>query len=414
MRRQLERIEQFAVEVIFDRRKGKRATLLRGLLHGLSWLYGTIAAARARLFVVNLKRRHYLGCTVVSIGNLTVGGTGKTPVVERLARELKAAGCPVAILSRGYKARRLPLLRAWYYRLSKKTDHLLVGSRIVSDGERVHLDSYTAGDEPYMLAVNLPGVPVIVDKDRARAGRLAIERFGARVLLLDDGFQYLRLNRRYDFVLVDCQAPFGNGFLLPRGMLREAPAALRRASLVILTKAGGQDQSALIEEIRRYQPTGPIVVCDHHPLHLQRLGHEERQPLTFLQDKYVAALSAIAAPTSFERFVTQHGAEIVVRRRYADHHRFSPEEIEDLIERCRRRDLHAVITTEKDAVRLPLPPDTPIPFYYLKVEIEIQQGADEWSQWINRLAEPESHAGRYPGQRLFLTPDAQKRAAAGR
>lgn len=412
MRRQLERVEQFAVQVIFDRERGKRAALLRGFLHALSKLYGAIAFVRVRLFQHNLKSRHFLGVTVVSIGNLTVGGTGKTPVVERLARELHAAGCAVAILSRGYKSRRLPLLRAWRYRLTKTADPLL-GSRVVSDGRDVRLDSYEAGDEPFMLATNLPGVPVIVDKDRARAGRLAIERFGSRVLLLDDGFQYLRLNRRYDFVLVDCQAPFGNGFLLPRGMLREAPEALRRASLIILTKAEGQDQTELIADIRQHQPTAPIVVCDHHPLYLQQLGGDEQLPLEFLDGKHVAALSGIAAPESFERFVTRYGAVIEVRRRYADHHRFSPAEIESLVERCRRRDLHAVITTEKDAVRIPMRALAEIPFYYLKVEIDIQQGREEWQEWVRRLSGPESASGRQPGGWITLTPDERKREAAG-
>ncbi len=411
MRRRLEQIEQFAVEVIFDRQRGKRATLLRCFLHGLAVLYERVVAARAWLFARNIKRRHFLGTTVVSIGNLTVGGTGKTPVVERLARELRDAGVRVAILSRGYKSRRLPLLRAWHYRLVGRADPLL-GSRVVSDGQQVLLGSYEAGDEPYMMAVNLPGVPVIVDKDRARAGRLAVERFGCRVLLLDDGFQYLRLSRRHDFVLVDCQTPFGNGWLLPRGMLREPPAALRRAGLVILTKSGETSPTDLIREIRRHQPTAPIIVTDHLPLHLQCLGGSEQLPLDFLQGKYVAVLSGIAAPESFERFVTAHGAHIEVRRRFADHHRYSPSEIAELIERCRRRDLAAVITTEKDAVRLPLPDPCPVPFYYLKVQIEIREGTEEWQRWLDRLAAPETHSGAYPGAFIPLTKDARRRAAA--
>jgi len=412
MRRQLERIEQFAVAVIFERQTGKRAMFLRGVLRAASWLYGGVVRVRVALFQGNLFRRHYLGCTVVSVGNLTVGGTGKTPVVERLARELRDAGCKVAILSRGYKSRRLPLLRAWRAKLTGQS-HPLLGTRIVSDGHSVLLDSYTAGDEPHMLARNLPGVPVIVDKDRARAGCVAVERFGAHVLLLDDGFQYLRLARRHDIVLVDCQAPFGNGFLLPRGMLRESPRALRRAQLVVLTKAGGRDQSELIGQIRKYQAAAPIVVCDHQPLYLQRIGGEGREPLDFLQGKFVAALSGIAAPDSFERFLLQHGADLVVRRRYADHHRYNEAEIRELIERCRRRDLQAVITTEKDAVRLPLPPGCEdVPFYFLKVEIELQSGQEEWKQWLLRLADPAQHTGKMAGRYLPATPPVKKAAGA--
>src|SRR6185312_12267032 len=180
-------------------------------------------------------RERTLGCLVISIGNLTVGGTGKTPIVEKFARALQTGGRRVAILSRGYKS----------VRSDKRTlmDRLLnrhiPPPRVVSDGKSLLLDSLTAGDEPYMLAHNLKDVLVLVDKDRVKSGRFAIDKWQVDTLLLDDGFQYLHLKHRLDMVLVDRQAPFGNEFLLPRGTLRETPRNLRRASYIFITKTTG-------------------------------------------------------------------------------------------------------------------------------------------------------------------------------
>src|SRR5205809_5727862 len=206
-----ENLEQFAIDVILERRHGARAALLRVLLYALSFVYESLVQFRLFLYRHRVLRERTLGCLVISIGNLTVGGTGKTPIVEKFARALQAGGRRVAILSRGYKS--VPRKRKLLSRLHVDSDP----PRVVSDGKSLLLDSVTAGDEPYMLAHNLKDVIVLVDKDRVKSGRFAIDKWQVDTLLLDDGFQYLHLKHRLDMVLVDRQAPFGNEFLLPRG-----------------------------------------------------------------------------------------------------------------------------------------------------------------------------------------------------
>src|SRR5206468_1640971 len=188
MSRSRENLEQFAIDVILERRGGVRAALLRSVLYLLSLIYERLVQFRLFLYRKRIFRERALGCLVISIGNLTVGGTGKTPIVEKFARALQAGGRRVAILSRGYKS--VPRRRGWLSRLRIGDSD---SPRIVSDGKSLLLDSLTAGDEPYMLAHNLKDVIVLVDKDRVKSGRLAIDKWNVDTLLLDDGFQYLPL-----------------------------------------------------------------------------------------------------------------------------------------------------------------------------------------------------------------------------
>ena len=228
----IENLEQFAIDVILGRRRGFRAAILRGILYALSFIYERVVQFRLYLYRKRIFRERTLGCLVISIGNLTVGGTGKTPVVEKIARALQSGGRRVAILSRGYKSVPPPKSGLLNRILSKDVEP----PRIVSDGKSLLLDSLTAGDEPYMLAHNLKDVIVLVDKDRVKSGKFAIDKWKADTLLLDDGLQYLHLKHRLDIVLIDRQAPFGNEFLLPRGTFREPPHNLRRASYIFITK----------------------------------------------------------------------------------------------------------------------------------------------------------------------------------
>ena len=185
MGRRLEQLEEFGIDVVLERRHGVRASVLRGILYGLSFVYDRLVQLRLYLYRKRVFRERTLGCLVISIGNLTVGGTGKTPIVEKFARALQAGGRRVAILSRGYKS--VPRKRGWrsWFRGDPEPP------RVVSDGKSLLLDSLTAGDEPYMLGHNLKDVIVLVDKDRVKSGRLAIDKWQVDTLLLDDGFQYL-------------------------------------------------------------------------------------------------------------------------------------------------------------------------------------------------------------------------------
>ncbi|MDQ6622386.1 MAG: tetraacyldisaccharide 4'-kinase, partial [Verrucomicrobiota bacterium] len=198
MSQRTERLEQFAIDVILERRHGARATLLRSLLYALSFLYERIVQLRLFLYRHRILRERTLGCLVISIGNLTVGGTGKTPIVEKFARALRSGGRRVAILSRGYKS--VPQTTKGRGLFGRKAS---APPRIVSDGKSLLLDSATAGDEPYMLANNLKDVIVLVDKDRVKSGLFAIKELKADTLLLDDGLQYLHLKHRLDIVLID-------------------------------------------------------------------------------------------------------------------------------------------------------------------------------------------------------------------
>lgn len=384
MRRWLDQLEQFAIDVILERRYGKRAALLRWFLFGLSHLYAAAVQLRLWLFRKRLWRETSVGVLVISIGNLTVGGTGKTPVVEKLARTLRRGGRRVAILSRGYKSRKTPLLRRLADRLAGKA----FAPRVVSDGRAILLDSRRAGDEPYMLAVNLREVVVLVDKNRVASAIYAVEKLGCDTLLLDDGMQFISLKHRMDIVLIDRQAPFGNEFLLPRGTLREPPRNLRRASTIMITKSrpgqpGGN--ADLIGRIRQFNRTAEIIECAHRPLYLQNVATGERQPLAWLAGRRVGTLSGIASPESFERALEDMGATIEVAKRFADHHRFSRRELAAFLDRCDRLDVDCAVTTEKDSVRLPQLPGHRLPLFFLRVEIEILRGAESWEALVDRI-----------------------------
>ena len=383
MRRWLEGLESFAIDVILERRYGRRADILRWILHGLAAIYRVLVQIRLALYRNRYFRPRSLGCVVISVGNLTVGGTGKTPVVEMLARALQAGGRRVAILSRGYKSVPRPLLlRLWDGIFKKKA---VFGPRLVSDGNSLLLDSRTAGDEPFMLANNLRGVVVLVDPDRVTSGQYAIESFGADTLLLDDGFQYLRMRHGIEIVLVDSQALFGNEYLLPRGTLREPPKNLRRATHIFLTKCIDRNNGDSIARIRKYNRTADIIECAHRPRHLRNLVTGEIKSLDFLRELEVGSICGIAIPESFQSALNDLGAKVSVSKFYIDHHRYSVREIENFIRRCGRRGLAAIITTEKDAVRIPRILDPEVPIYYLRVEIEILGGQETWVRFVEQL-----------------------------
>jgi tetraacyldisaccharide 4'-kinase len=384
MGRRLESLEEFGIDVVLERRHGLRASALRGILYGLSFLYDRLVQLRLYLYRNRLLRERALGCLVISIGNLTVGGTGKTPIVEKFARALHAGGRRVAILSRGYKS--IPRRRDWRSWFGRDSEP----PRIVSDGKSLLLDSATAGDEPYMLAHNLKNVIVLVDKDRVKSGRFAIDKWNVDTLLLDDGFQYLHLKHRLDMVLVDRQAPFGNEFLLPRGTLRERPRNLRRASYIFITKNTGDPNFELMRRIRRYNRTAEVIECAHKPLYLQNVFTGERLPLDILRDTFIGSLCAIAAPESFETALSKLGAHVDLAKRYIDHHYYTEAELISFINRCIRRDLAMVVTTEKDSVRMPRlsEAELKVPIYFMRVEIEILSGHESWEHCVARICKP--------------------------
>ena len=378
-----ESVETFVLEVIFEERRGTIAEFTRAGLFLLSKLFQVLVKTRRFLYNVRILRDSTLGVQVIAIGNLTVGGTGKTPVVEKFARELRDEGRNVAILSRGYRSKPTPLHERLLNKILLRED--TTPPRVVSDGKSLLLDSETAGDEPYMLASNLRDVVVLVDKDRVKAGRYAIEKFGCDTLLMDDGFQYWKLRgRRHDIVLVDCQQPFGNERLLPRGTLREPPSHLARASTIFITKSDGKT-SELRRRIAELNPSAGIIECVHHPLYLEDVFTGQRSNLDLIKGRKVASLSGIAQPESFEHNLVNLGSELVYSKRFADHHRFTQQEVLNAINRSKKRQAEMIITTQKDAVRFPKIDRRDLAILFMRVEIKIVSGADDFQDCVRKI-----------------------------
>ena len=377
--------QNFAIDVVFDRRHGRRAMTFGFFLKMLSYLFSGLVQIRLYLYKNRIFRSTHLGCQVIVVGNLTVGGTGKTPVVEKLARSLRDRGRKVAILSRGYRSKKEPFFKKWIRAISHAESP---PPRVVSDGEKIYLTSETAGDEPYMLAKNLPGVFVIVDKDRVKAGQYAIKKFGADIIILDDGFQYLSLAEHQHLLLIDKNNPFGNSNLLPRGVLREPIRHLRRASYVFLTKSNGNPDKDLENLIQQHKPGIEIIECTHAAQYLKAVHGRDVLPLNTLKGKRIAAFSAIAVPEGFENILREHGAEIRFRRRFIDHHRFHEWELEELSRTAREAELDMLLTTEKDSVRIDPDFNPGVPFYFLRVEIKILSGAKDFDEAVNRVCFP--------------------------
>ena len=270
---------------------------------------------------------------VISVGGLTVGGSGKSPIAAEVSRTLLGAGLRTALLSRGYGRPR--------------GDSLVV----VSDGRSVLAHAGEAGDEPVMLARAIPGLIVIVCADRARAGRLAIARYGAETLVLDDGFQNRGLRKDFEIVTVDGRRPFGNGRLLPAGPLRMPASEIARADVVVITKLGGDDDPAPLREALAAQARGAQIFEGRTvPVELRDLETGKALPLDAMRGRRVAAMCGVADPESFVQILDGEGMAVAERFFFADHHVYGPEDLRRV--RARARATEAVITTEKDAVKL--------------------------------------------------------------
>lgn len=300
----------------------------------LSFFYGWANSARVYFYARGVFRSHSLPCQVVSIGNITLGGTGKTPFVVLLAGIIKARGVRVAILSRGYKGKYQEPFS------------------LVSDGKQMLMDAKRAGDEPYFLAEKLKGVPVIVGKNRWLSGQYALDRFQSEVLVLDDGFQHLLLKRNLNLLLIDSNYPFGNGYTVPRGILREPLGQIRRADAIILTKAGQHDNLKILKQnLTKISEEIPIFKVEYVPGEIRMLGKETSFPAEYLKGKKVLAFSGIAKPISFKQTLLNLNADIAEFVIFPDHHQYRPQEWEKLSQKARDLGVEAMVTTEKDLVR---------------------------------------------------------------
>jgi tetraacyldisaccharide 4'-kinase len=368
--------ESFVEGVLYDRDLSISARLFGLFLVPFSFIFYAIVWLRLFLYQNGFfYKPTRLDSLVIAVGNLTMGGTGKTPVVECIAKELQSKGKKVAVLSRGYKSK------------DEDSTNQHSNTKVVSDGSQVLLDSDEAGDEPFMLAHNLPGVVVLTDKDRVRAGRFALKEFSVDVLILDDGFQYLPLRADMNLLLVDQLNPFGNRRLLPRGILREPVKHLSRASYIMVTKSEVEPQLELLETIRKYNQRAEIIRCAHKPKVFRGINSEQQEKLNFLFEKRTGVFSGIASPRGFEQLILRMSAELRYKKRFLDHHRYETDELDRLFQQAKNSGVEVMITTEKDAVRIPKEFKPVLPLYYLRMEIEIVEGIDDFEEAINSVCE---------------------------
>jgi tetraacyldisaccharide 4'-kinase len=352
---------------------GWGTSALRGFAAGSARLYEVGLDAYLGMERTGLRKRETLPVPVVSIGNLTVGGTGKTPMTRLLCRRFQEAGRRPAILSRGHGGKG-------------------AGIRLVSDAHgNIARSASDAGDEPLLLAQSLSGVPVLVGKDRRLSGREAMRRFPLDVLVLDDGFQYWQLARDLDIVLVDARRPFDNGSCLPRGLLREPSAHLRRAEVIVATRAcnlGDAERQALREQIVRLAPDAHLFFARHTATGFVPLTGSDREllPLEALAGQSVVAWSAIARPDSFVSSLQASGVHLAGHLARADHAIPSDEDVAETEALVKTTQAEALVMTEKDAVKWPFANhSSSLPAYALRVEMQVENEPEFLSIISERL-----------------------------
>ncbi|RMH73104.1 MAG: tetraacyldisaccharide 4'-kinase [Gemmatimonadetes bacterium] len=328
--------------ILYDHPLPFWAIPLRGLLWWCSILYGAAVRIRRTGYETGILKSRQFPVEIVSVGNITVGGTGKTPFVIYLAQKYQAEGKTVVTISRGYKA---------------ESDTVIV----VSDGQNRLKEWKTCGDEPYLIALKTSGIPVLACRHRAKACQFAIEQFNPDVIILDDAFQHWQVARDQDVVLVDAMCPFGNGHLLPRGILREPLSALNRASQIVLTRVSAPAEIHL--KVDR-----PLLHTKHRPVRFR--SALETIPLQAVQGLAVVAVSSIGNPQGFHHTLQELGGEIRQTLIFPDHHPYSTADVVRIRAVAQQVHAKAIITTEKDWVRLESLPHTN-DFWVLEIELQI-------------------------------------------
>lgn len=336
------------------------STPVGAVLSALSAGYRAGLAARGRLYGWGLLRSGRLPCPVVSIGNLTLGGSGKTPLVELAVKTLAALGATPAVVSRGY------------WRDTR-------GVQIVADRDGVRLGPRAAGDEPFLLAERLPRVPVVVGENRYEAGRVAVEQLQASVVVLDDGFQNRTIDKDLEVLVINGRAPWGTGRLFPRGTLREPVTAVRRAHVIVVTNPPPGDEVAAIERtVRRHGAVAPIITAAYQPLEARRVDGAERLVPDALQGRKLYAFAGLGFPRGFAETVSATGVSLAGFAAFADHHWYSAEDLQGLATHARAAGAEGLITTEKDAVRLRDLARPDMPLWVLCVKMSLEQNREAW------------------------------------
>ncbi len=326
------------------------------LLWGAEQGYALGVAAHRALYSLRLRRRHRLPIPVICVGNITVGGTGKTPAVIALCRRLIEWGERPAVLSRGYRG-------------EKERDEIIAVDPQTSDWQ-------TVGDEPLLIARALEGVSVFVGADRVATAHRALAEASPTVIVLDDGFQHWRLARDLDIVLLDGTAPVGNGHLLPRGPLREPVAALRRAGAVVLTKINLAEEAGLWAQRLERRLAAPVIQAAHRPVRFVDLGDGTAHPVDAIRDQRVIAISGLANNMTFPALLGSLGAVIEGALGFEDHQNYGPDEWATIRRVVAESDAARVITTAKDAVKWREADIGDLPVWVLEIDFEPCVGAE--------------------------------------
>ena len=352
-----------------------RYSVIKVIALAISWPYRLIITFRSRLYDKRILAVIKLPCPVISVGNITVGGTGKTPCVIMLAQMLQSQGFRPAILSRGYGG--------------KNTKQV----SIISNGKSVLLDSKTSGDEPFLMAKSLNNIPIIVGPKRIKTGRVAISQFGANVLICDDAMQHRQIFRDIDLVLLDSQNPFGNGHVLPRGKLREPIAGLKRASAFLLTRTDETNEAGNINSKLAQLGNIPIFTSIHKLQNVIKGDYSDIWPISKLSGKKVCAFCGIAKPDSFQKSLLAAGANILSWDTFPDHHSYSRDELDTIKSKFSNHKADIIITTQKDGMRLQNFPDFLSKIYLLRIEMEVTPSPELFNKFIvDRLAAADTPA----------------------
>jgi tetraacyldisaccharide 4'-kinase len=370
------------IESIMNNRGNPPIPSLASLLYGISIFYGAAQRLRATCYRHQVFPSRELPCKVISIGNLTVGGTGKTPMSIHVAGEIKRAGFKVVIVSRGYKGG------------AEKN------GGIVSDGRTLYMDAELAGDEPYMIACRLKGVPVVVGKNRFAAGTLAISKYQPDVIVLDDAFQHLKLKRDIDLVLLDFMHPFGNSHLLPRGILREPVSSLARSTACILTRyRTGADEAPMssIAGMQMFVPGIPVFASSHVPYWyvVPRGEHNSFEVVSDvfstkdfeqMKQRKVFCFSGIARNDDFRQTAKNLGFKVTGFLEFSDHHRYTQKDLATILGCAENTGADRLITTEKDHARIASKGPLPMALIVVGVKVSFEDREQDFISFIkNRL-----------------------------
>lgn len=344
-----------------------KGSLLKIFLYIISLAYAGAMNTRKRFYDYGLLRVKRLPCKILSIGNITVGGTGKTPMTIYIAGLLQHLGYKVAVISRGYKGSR------------EKS------GGIVSDGQTLFMGPDSAGDEPYLIAMKLKDVPVLVGKNRFKTGMLAIRRFNPDILVLDDAFQHLQLKRDLDIVLLDTAYPFGNGHLLPRGILREPLYQLKRADAFVMTRSDRAESFSGISNIQKMIGKQPVFRCTHVPDNLSKIDKEgiiRHHDLGLLRHRKIVAFSAIAGNEDFRELIYALECDVADFFMFPDHHFYLDRDFNMILRSAQKAGADCLLTTEKDYVKIAHRRVWPFELFALGIKISFEHEGTFFNAFI--------------------------------